>query len=405
MSREKHERSPTSANASSNDLKRRKTNEAELEQDPDLPQGARDLDLTAPPLSNINDIFSRLTFKAFDKDFKGDTMDDVIAKFVDRPLRVATMCSGTESPILALQLIQKSLARAGKPNIQFEHVFSAEIEPFKQAYIQRNFSPPLLFQDITEFKLDTDGTMQGLTAFGATQAVPDNIDILVAGSSCTQFSSLNNLRTGSLTDREGKSTDTFKAVLRYVKHAKPSIVILENVNSKDDLWAQFEKLYRERGYATKVKRVDTKNYYIPHTRTRRYMLGLNKEIYDGDNTELLEAWADYMKKFEGRASAPVTSFLLPAEDPRVHSLAAWDEKKVDDLFKPDTRWEAARELHKKFRLEHNLGPGKPISSPSQCPEHGHRRWLDAAPCRERDLIDIRHLLQASENDIDTLFKT
>ncbi|TID22173.1 DNA repair protein rad5 [Venturia nashicola] len=28
-----------------------------------------------------------------------------------------------------------------------------------------------------------------------------------------------------------------------------------------------------------------------------------------------------------------------------------------------------------------------------------------APCRERDLIDIRHLFQASENDIDSLFKT
>ena len=29
----------------------------------------------------------------------------------------------------------------------YEHVFSCEIEPFKQAYIERNFQPPILFRD------------------------------------------------------------------------------------------------------------------------------------------------------------------------------------------------------------------------------------------------------------------
>jgi hypothetical protein len=33
---------------------------------------------------------------------------------------------------------------------KMEHIFSAEIEPFKQAYIERNFSPPILFRDVTE---------------------------------------------------------------------------------------------------------------------------------------------------------------------------------------------------------------------------------------------------------------
>ncbi len=30
-------------------------------------------------------------------------------------------------------------------------MFSAEIVPFKQAYIERNFSPPVIFRDIREF--------------------------------------------------------------------------------------------------------------------------------------------------------------------------------------------------------------------------------------------------------------
>lgn len=57
---------------------------------------------------------------------KDTTLDVVIKHFGDRPLRVAIMCSGTESPILTLRLIQQSLQRAGKQGIQFEHVVSAE---------------------------------------------------------------------------------------------------------------------------------------------------------------------------------------------------------------------------------------------------------------------------------------
>ena len=34
--------------------------------------------------------------------------------------------------------------------VQVEHVFSCEIEPFKQGYIERNFAPPILFRDIRE---------------------------------------------------------------------------------------------------------------------------------------------------------------------------------------------------------------------------------------------------------------
>lgn len=35
-------------------------------------------------------------------------------------------------------------------SLQVEHQFSAEIVPFKQAYIERNFHPKILFRDILE---------------------------------------------------------------------------------------------------------------------------------------------------------------------------------------------------------------------------------------------------------------
>ena len=35
-------------------------------------------------------------------------------------------------------------------DLDIEHQFSCEIEPFKQAYIQRNFGPAILFRDALE---------------------------------------------------------------------------------------------------------------------------------------------------------------------------------------------------------------------------------------------------------------
>jgi hypothetical protein len=76
-------------------------------------------------------------------------------------------CSDNNTPVCFLQL---------------EHVFSCEIEPFKQGYIERNFHPPLLFRDIREL-----GQQHAYTAYGALVNVPNTpgcVDILIAASAC-----------------------------------------------------------------------------------------------------------------------------------------------------------------------------------------------------------------------------
>ena len=100
-------------------------------------------DSSLPPISRLPDIFldivSRLSeVKALAEHIEG------------RKLRVATMCSGTESPLLALNLISRAMTEKFGITIEVEHVFSCEIVPFKQAYIERNFQPPLLFRDVCE---------------------------------------------------------------------------------------------------------------------------------------------------------------------------------------------------------------------------------------------------------------
>ena len=96
-----------------------------------------------PPINEIPAIFDDLVGRIPD-------IKKVAEHVAGRKLRVATMCSGTESPLLALELIQKSIFEQHEVRLDIEHVFSCEIEPFKQAYIERNFHPPLLFRDVCE---------------------------------------------------------------------------------------------------------------------------------------------------------------------------------------------------------------------------------------------------------------
>lgn len=118
----------------------------DLAEDPDAPAASVAADL--PPIHEIPDIFSDLVSRI-------PKIKDVAELVIGRKLRVATMCSGTESPLLALELIQKSISDQHGIDLGIEHVFSCEIEPFKQAYIERNFHPPLLFRDVCELGNDT----------------------------------------------------------------------------------------------------------------------------------------------------------------------------------------------------------------------------------------------------------
>ena len=40
--------------------------------------------------------------------------------------------------------------------LNIDHVFSAEIVPFKQAYIERNFHPKIIFRDMRELIGNTE---------------------------------------------------------------------------------------------------------------------------------------------------------------------------------------------------------------------------------------------------------
>ena len=98
------------------------------------------------------------------------------------PIKLNTACSGTDAPSIALGLVQESLDRfcstsegdddeddKKEHGFTYEHNMSCEIEPFKQAYIGRNFPEVLLFPDIT--KLTEKETV--VDVYGREQTIPE----------------------------------------------------------------------------------------------------------------------------------------------------------------------------------------------------------------------------------------
>ena len=64
-------------------------------------------------------------------------------------------------------------------------------------------------------------------------------------------------------------------------------------------------------------RVDTKQYYIPHTRTRVYLVAYNQSLC-ASSAELASQWVKQVKSMERPSSSTLEAFLLPSDDPRVH---------------------------------------------------------------------------------------
>ncbi|KAI9877173.1 MAG: hypothetical protein M1830_004631 [Pleopsidium flavum] len=342
-----------------------------------------------PPIKNIVEIFDDITKKAIKLG-----LGEAIQHLGSRKLKLATMCSGTESPVLALQLVSESLKKYYGINFEIEHMFSAEIVPFKQAYIERNFHPSIIFRDVREMIHSNKAS----TAYGSEAEIPSDVDILVAGFSCVDFSRLNAWRKDLKT--VGESGDTFRSILNYATEKRPALVVLENVLSApwDDI-AEFWDTHA--GYAAMHVKPDTKQYYIPHTRQRGYMLCIDKQRLKSAKASVAE-WGQLMGAFQRPASSPVEAFLLPEDDPRVQLAREEMAKSVRGDEKPSRNvdWTLCQGRHQDYRAEKCLGTKRPLTGwleggSSGFPDYGWIDWNKAQTDRVKDTCDVSYLRSAA----------
>ncbi|KAI9753984.1 MAG: peptide transporter ptr2 [Chaenotheca gracillima] len=351
-----------------------------------------------PPLHDIEDIFIDMTANAVNQGLKS-----AVDHLANRKLRIATMCSGTESPILALDLIAESLKKHHGISLKFEHCFSAEIVPYKQAYIDRNFSPPVIFRDVREMVHGDEAT----SAYGAKVAVPGNVDVLVAGWSCVDFSLLNHSK--QQLDDPGESGDTFRAVLNYAKKWRPTLIVLENVCTAP--WEKIQKIWDEDGnYHAQFLRLDSKEYYIPQTRQRGYMVCIAKERLKSSGNPA-EKWVNVMKALKRPASSSIEAFLLPEDDPRVHRAREDLLKSSRGEEKPprEVDWTTCQGRHQDYRNDLALGWKRSLTQwedngSCRMPDYAWADWAQGMVERIWDTIDISNNRNARRG-FDCQYKT
>lgn len=190
-----------------------------------------------------------------------------------RALRVGSMCSGTDSPIV----VMKKLATALKNKLRVEHTFSCEFDPRKREWIKENFPElKLLFGDVNELK-----SGQATNWLTEELVKVPKVDVVIAGFVCKSVSSENNEReqfANCIEEACGKTGETFDGVIGYVNKYKPSIVICENVRGlviknkgAEPVIHHVKASFKKAGYSFDYKLLDSRDYLLPQRRNRCWM--------------------------------------------------------------------------------------------------------------------------------------
>jgi site-specific DNA-cytosine methylase len=277
------------------------------------------------------------------------------------PLRIGTVCSGTDAPILALEHL---IAVLNNDNcdckIQMDHVFSCENVKFKRDFIMETTGPPLLFSDVTEL-----ASGRGVCHDGTTRDVPRDFHVLIAGTECVDFSSLSTSPKGL--KGGGRSDVTFWSTHELAKKCKPAIVMLENV--KKCPAEEMEKAFRDIGYVAAHTKVCTSDFLLPQSRSRAYFVFLHSEKARFVSPCTKDDWISTMERLGSKRTLLKNDKVLDWTDFLIGDRAKRkDAKKKGGRSKPlseslDSKWLAEiRAIEKKEGLTpYGANNGRPYS--------------------------------------------
>ena len=174
-------------------------------------------------------------------------------------IKIGTDCSGIEAPIQALHKICKR-----RKQLSYHHSFSSEIDPYAIKCINENYNPDILYNDMIKRDITT---------------LPD-IDIYVSGFPCQPFSIANKFKSPI-----DPRLNLFQNCVDVIFRCKPSCFILENVitlltlNDGSYFNDIIQQLKMDNMYDIHWSKMNTKDYGIPQSRKRLYIIGLRKDVY------------------------------------------------------------------------------------------------------------------------------
>ena len=166
-------------------------------------------------------------------------------------LKIGTDCSGIEAPIQALN----------KLGIDYEHMFSSDIDKYARQSILANYTPNILYEDITK------------------QRNLPKLDMYVCGFPCQPFST-----SGSRLGSQDKRGNIFFNCISTIKQTKTNIFILENVKGiitvqNGEYFKKIQSTLKKLSdYRIYYWLLNTKDYGIPQNRERLFIVGTKKDI-------------------------------------------------------------------------------------------------------------------------------
>lgn len=207
-------------------------------------------------------------------------------------------------------------------------------------------------------------------------------------------------------------------MMDWIKKALPPIVLIENVFGAP--WDKKVELFERIGYSAVYVKLDTKDYYIPHTRQRGYLFAIRRQSTSSTNSEnsdkidsRLEKWKALVGQMKRPASATLDAFVLPNDDPRVLRARArlTAESCMGDgsTRAGRTDWTKCETRHLAARSVEELGDQRPLTGWSESgqtlmPGCCWNEWVGAQVNRIHDVIEI-NMLRMAVDGADSLWKT
>lgn len=316
-----------------------------------------------------------------------------IGKNVTKPpsgllvLTIGTACSGSEFYLTALPAIAGEISRRLGFDLRFDHRWSCEYDARKRQWIMDNFAPRKLFGDIT---LLASGPCHDYVSGGLSSV--DEVDILIAGTSCKDASRLNPHHVSRLNCIEsgGHSTgSTFQGLMRLVAKSRlrARLVVLENVVTLRDVdraagrsnFDGVRETVQALGFGFIAADFSAKDMGLPVARPRLYMAGVRCT----DEAEAQQVAAEVLAAITANARRIALDECLLPEGEAYWQMRDWMREGL------------ARQNERPGFLEQELWHGQHRShwqevpqrvAQEVVPEFASNPWFRTLPARQRDLL-------------------
>lgn len=150
---------------------------------------------------------------------------------------------------------------------------------------------------LANYNIDNTRFYQDITFLDGEQ-FKGEIDLFVGGSPCQSFSVAG--QRGGLEDTRGT---LFYEFARLVKEIQPKVFIYENVkgllnHDKGKTWEVVQNVFEDLGYTYYFKVLNAKDYEIPQSRNRIFVVGFKNDIKFEfpEKIELKTKLKDYLEK-------------------------------------------------------------------------------------------------------------